>query len=643
VATDPKTQGLTDNDWDSVALWIKDEKERRKTARFERETLWKEIDRQIDMDVRPRAPQDATRPDWYAALELPLQYNALEVIQADVRRLLFPRTGTWFNVKADISADYEQRFTQRRNQGLDLGIPELNQFAQQTGAIPPGPPLPMTGDQAVPVRLDQETADVLIKATLEHFHRFYDFRQTIGLFTNEQLKYGTGVCRVRDVRSATYSHEYRGIRATEVRGPAVIPCSIWNTYLDDSWTALLHEGEFVSPSVIEYAWQPLVDVQQAAKVGGADRGWIASQVKKLVGLVGPDKRPESVELLRFEGDVLVPRSRAKDSIWLPNVRLTVAIGQKSQGVVRYEENPMPFRSYVTGHYFRHDVRKAYGDGPLMKGQPLQELATEAANDLAAACRLQTFPPVAYDRNDPTFASGGGPVIAPNAQWPTDSPDSIKVQEIADPQAMLLVLQAIIKQFEDTTGVNDARRGESLRSHTTAEAAQIEASQGISRTDDFVTDQLSGPLPTILYMEFEIAKKIMTKPTDISVGQEGIDGWIKIAAADLADRAEFECVGAEGQNEDKQRAVTFAQAAQLAIQTAGAAMQQSGQPVPLNFENIIMEIFDRAGITNASKYVGAAAAVSGIAAAGAAVPGLVGTPPTLAGPPLASLPPQGAAE
>lgn len=142
---------LTPNDWSLVGAYIRDELERRRSSadRIDRERIWREIDRQIAMKARKREVLSGDQKDWYPNLELPLQFNALEVISADARRLKFPRGPEWFSVMANVSDKYIERFQERRDtKKLLSGIEDAQQIV-----------------------LDQETADVLIKATIDYYHR----------------------------------------------------------------------------------------------------------------------------------------------------------------------------------------------------------------------------------------------------------------------------------------------------------------------------------------------------------------------------------------------------------------------------------------------------------------------------------------
>ena len=303
---------------------------------------------------------------------------------------------------------------------------------------------------------------------------------------------------VTPVKLTNFSYDFRGLDKEGLIGPAVIPCSIKNTYLDDTPTAVLHEGIAISPSIIRTKLQNLESLKRAAKTGGPEKGWIISQLNKIEDPADDEGRRGFVETIEFEGDLIVPKS--KGSIFLPNVIVTVAVHKGPPRPVRFRESPVPFRSYAVGHYMRDDVSSPYGASPLMKGQPIQEAATEIFNDLMAVAALDAQPPITYDRHEVEFAGSNGPEIFPGAQFPADAPNAIEILKVGDQGALLNSYLALLKQYEDLTGANDPRRGSALKSHTTRGATELEASRGIARTDDFVTGVEQGPLTSILHME-----------------------------------------------------------------------------------------------------------------------------------------------
>ena len=567
---------LSAGDWTRIGQFIRDEKSRRKTNRHDLEQLWKEIDRQVDMIPLPREISDGEEADWLPNTELPLQFNALEAIAADARSLKFPRGTQWFEVTAEISDEYLARWEENRLER----------------------PFPV--NEALSRRPDQELANILVKATMDHFHRLWDFRGASDLLDVEAIKYGTFIPRVRPVRHTKFSHDFRGETSDSSIGPAVIPCSVKTTYLDDTPSAVMHEGITTSPSVIRESWQRLSDLERAAKVGGPSRGWIARNVKKLRETPKTDGQKDQVELLEFEGDLVVPRSR-KDSIFLPNVIVTTAVFSDAAQPVRFRENPTPFRSYAPGTYMRDDVDSPYGTSPLMKGQPIQEAATLAFNAMMGVAAHEGNPSLAYDRNDPGLAATGGPDFYPGSRIPTDSPNAIEKIEVGDLPGLQNVYLELVNQYEDLTGVNDPRRGQPAKSHTTGTSSELELNRTIARTDDFVVGQEQGPYTNILYMEWEIIKSTMKTPIPIVVNGGGIDGFVMLSASDLPDKVDFRVVGSAGPLRERERANAFFDATDFAIATSERALQQ-GTQVTLNWEEIIATGYERAGIDNPSKFV-----------------------------------------
>ena len=147
---------MSPQSFNAVAEWIHNERRDRGQRRQSKgiEEMWKEVDRQVAMQPLKRtlAPGDDSENTWMSSIELPLQFNSLEVILADARSLKFPRGTSWYEPSAYLSDAYLERWEARRD---------------KKGLI---------GEQPIPMKLDQETADALIKAAVDHYHRQYDFR-----------------------------------------------------------------------------------------------------------------------------------------------------------------------------------------------------------------------------------------------------------------------------------------------------------------------------------------------------------------------------------------------------------------------------------------------------------------------------------
>lgn len=564
---------LNTRDWSAIGEWAADELKRRKKNRKGLEQIWAEVDRQLSMQPIEQEIKSGEKADWFADLELPLQFNALEVNAADARRLKFPRGSEWYSVQTNVSQDYQERFKGRREDN------------------------PLLPDRdGTQIQLDQESSDTLAKSTIDHFHRQYDFRTQIDLFDAESLKYGTSVAHVQPVKMANFGYDYRG--NVDLIGPAVITGTIKNTYLDDTPPQVMQEGISSAPTTMRVYLQRLEALKKAAAVGGKDRGWLAPEINKLEPINDADNRAGFVRCIEIEGDVIVPRSRG--SIFLPGVLITVAVGQGPPRGIRFRENPSG--SYVVGHYMREAVNSPYGVSPLMKGQPVQEAATDVFNNMLSVGRFNAQPPTIYDRNDPNMAALGGPLLYPGAQLGVDAPDAIQTIELGGLGELANIYLALVKQYEDLTGANDPRRGGPIRSHTTATGADLEASRGIARTDDFVAAQEQGPLTSMLYLEYEIIKKHVKTPIPIPVNAGGIEGFVNIAAADLADVVHFTVQGSAGAANQREKLNLLIQISQLSVQLAQVAAA-TGQPVPLNIQEMLVEIWNEAGFPNAGRFVG----------------------------------------
>jgi len=352
--------------------------------------------------------------------------------------------------------------------------------------------------------------------------------------------------------------------------------SIKHLYLDDTPQAVMMEGVSIQPSHIREFWQSRNDIILAGKSGG--EGWITSQINRI------EETGEPIHILEFEGDLVIPRSR--ENLFLPNTVLTVAVSAGGPFAIRYRENKDGFRSYVTGMYEQEDMDSPYGTSPLMKGQPIQELASMMANRLAAVVALSAQPPGFYDPTDTAMERKGGPVIEPNSMQPSDDPQtSIQFLDDWNISDISAALSLLLGLYEDLTGVTAPRRGAQTKSHTTAFAVDVENTRGLVRTDDYVEAEEKGPLTSILQREYAIIKKVMTV-TPVFIGTAGIEGFVTISKEDLPETVEFEVIGSAGPTTERERQQLRDAAIDRFIQI-GSISAQSGGPAP-NFGEIMKE-------------------------------------------------------
>lgn len=586
-----KTRKFRKSDWDHAAEFIKEEKERRATdpRRQEAERQWKEVDRQVAMEPKPLSHSPSADRDpanaWIPDVELPLQATALEVLAADARRLKFPNNSDWFFAHSEVTDALRERIN---------------------------PTLPGEPEQDDP-QADQEVTDILVKSVMDHYHRIFRFRDQVAFLDAEAMKYGTYACRVSKILIPQF-----GPGKSNTFGPAVIPISIKDLYLDDSPQQVMQEGISIAPAPIRAYMQKLDDVQNAAKTGGVDRGWIEANLKDLEPLgEGPQKG--HVELLEWGGDLVFPR-KTSENIYLPNVTVTVAVGNNGPTVVRFRENPTTYRQHVFGTYM-NEGKTTYGTSPLMKGQPIQEAATEILNRLIAVGVLSAEPPISWDPNDARSMGTNGPDIYPGAKWPSDVPNEIKTHNIGDMAELLQTYVALLSQYEDLTGVNAPRRGAQTKSHTTAFAVGVETEKGLIRTADFVRAQELGPITDILNLEYEIARQ--TVGGSIYIPEQ--DTFVKIDKKDLPKNVMFEVLGSSGPATLQEKNQNMVAGFQLSAQLSGFSAQMGG-PV-LNAGEAIKEILKSAGIPNPGRFIAQPPPSPQQPEAGQGVPG---APPGLPG-------------
>ncbi|KKN23983.1 hypothetical protein LCGC14_0899450 [marine sediment metagenome] len=561
-------------DLKTIAEWIVEEYEHRKNSetRRDREKNWKEVDRQVKMEALPRVSRDEKdrRLDWMSAIELPLQAHALEILADDTMRLLFPPKPIWFRPVAELDDEWAE-------------------FIEQNPLI--------SGKNVPPVGIaDQDTANIIVHSTLNHFHNQYDFRGHWMKIIIEAMKYGTFVGRLGVVRRDIITNQYAGVTEKTRKIPVLIPVSIKNLFLDDSPQYVFHEGLAIQPSFIRRWWQRKSDLMAAAKAAPDSAGWRRKELAALK--VSKDSKTKNhVEVLEYEGDIFISRTKGED-IELVNQIITVGIGGPPE-VIRMRELTHSFRSYITGVYLDDEANSVYGSSPLMKGRPLQAAASEMANRMIDAAVLNTEPPIAWLDSDRHLKSIGGPVIGPGEQWRSDEPDSVRPQKIGDPNALSGVLGLMLGEYEDVIGVKDPRRGGGPKSHTTEGAAIIAASRGVLRTEEFAGRMEQAPIRTWLYMEYELIKDIL-KNTSIFVNMRGVEGHIEIDRKYLPSSSDFIVEGSRGFIAKRERAANLVQFVTLTTNLTGL-INQGGVPRELAKE-ILQQVAEELDIVDAERLI-----------------------------------------
>src|SRR3990167_2192284 len=543
-------------DFDTIAEFVIDEYETRRKKRSTREKQWTEIDRQIDMEpdiTHKRMPNGEidSKKMWMSEMELPLQAQALEVLTADARSMMFPRTGPAFRAHVETTDAYLEK-------------------AQTDVRI--------VGDENdIPSKIAQDNADKLAEGFLNHLFRQYGFKGRCDRINAEAFRYGMGVGRGRMETKNVYIHEARGVRKEKQRIPVLVPVSIKNLYLDEPMPSM-HSATIFGESHIARDWLKLANLQVAASRGSTDPndedgGWMPANVKKLEA-----DKDGYVMLLEMEGDIIVPRKTVR-SVVIPGTIVTVAVGAPdkagtvTRSVIRFRFRKYPFSSYLLFPYHYESASDAYPTSPLMKGRTVQIMAVQALNRLLDSAALKNAPPVGYDKSNMQFAAEGGPVIHPYAQWGTMDPVEVYDKIGGDPTALAGIFSTAINFYAELTGILPARLGAQTVSHTTAFAKDAELQRGAVRTVDYVDEVEDNPMERWLDMAYRMGRDSLDGRLSVFIDAYG--GFVEFSREGLPENAIFEWFGAGGPAEAAQRQQAKLQSLALALQMdqVGASLGQ----------------------------------------------------------------------
>ena len=554
-------------DFDFIAEYVFDEWTSRKKRRRDREKQWEDIDRQLAMTpdvefkyiIENGTRKLDTQKAWMAEMELPLQAQALEVLTADARRMMFPDSGPWFRAHSEVTDEYLDRVDFKSLiHGDELEVPSL---------------------------INQDNADKLVQGFLLHYFRQSDFFTRYDRINAESFKYGMGVGRARLETKNVYIHEAKGTRKERQQVPNLVPVSIKKLYLDDRPPSV-HSSQILGDAHILEDKIKLENLVIAANRGSKDPenedgGWMPAAIRQ----IKPDDNG-FVTLVEMEGDIVVPRKTVR-SVVVPGAIVTAAVGTEgTKGVVRFRFRKKPFSSYLLHPYHYEHVDDPYPASPLMKGRPVQIMATDALNRLMDSAMLKNAPPVGYDKNDQSFTSQGGPAIFPYAKWPTTDDINVYDEVGGDPSALANTLSLAINLYAELTGILPARLGAQTVSHTTAFAKDAELTRGAVRTVDYVRQVGHGPVTRWLDMAYSLGRDAMKG--DMSFYIDAYDGFVKIDKDSLPEKVSFEWFGSGGPAEEQARKQARLASAQLAIQLDQLG-QAAGQPPSMDLPALIRAV------------------------------------------------------
>lgn len=558
---------IDSRDFNKMGEFIVEEADARQKDRLDREKQWQEVDDQLAMDdkllQKVRAKRTDGQGDWIPTLVLPHQSTTLEVLTADARRMMIPQGANSFDCKADMTDEALDKIEQTDLLGIE-------------------------GRSVVGDNIDQEELDAICEAVIEHNRRKYDVGRVIDILNADAFKYGEFAGRIREVKGKVFSDDFRGVFGDERRFVAAVPATMRNTYPDESVAQVMGEGLMIQPSWVRVYEQRVSDIILAAAKGSTDTrridgGWMKRNVNNL----RLDKNKKTVKVIEYEGDIVIPRSQGTVNVF--NKIVTVAVGDKVEAI-RFRDQKPDFRSYIHGVYHFESPKAKVG--PLVKAAPLHNALSEVFNRLIAASIINVEPPISHSPDDRFYASQGIQIY-PRAIW--KSTEKPVVHDIGDPEKMLAVFLALLKMYEELTGVSAPRTGSQTKSHQTAFAVDQELGRGQARTVDYVGSALKGPFTNWLHMEWEILRKTMKKER-IYVRKLG--GYIEISGKELPD-AQFEAQGAAGPLEEAQADQKRIQALTSVAGVEEIAQQLGGKPIDI--DKIREEILRNGGWSDPQRF------------------------------------------
>lgn len=564
----------------SVADYIVNEYNRRKKDRKWLDDKMKVINRQLRMKPSVKYKMDSSGKSinekrWMPECELPLQSQTLEVITSDVRRLLFPDSGPFFVAKAYSDDAFKANFLD--NSSFIVG--------SETD-----PPSVITDDNI----------NHFVQGFLSYALKQSQNQEAWDMIVGEATKYSVGVGRARLAAKSVFIHDSANTFNRSTKIPVLVPIPLKDVYLDDRDYEYLANGASIGGGIILKQNRRYADVVLEARRKNLDSsasnfmdgGWLIKNIEAI-----KPRDSGFIETIEYEGDIVF--NDGTDSIFVPNVIVTVACGEDRQSlkdtsnVIRIQYNEFPMSSYIIVHYQREYIDQPYGSSPLIKGSPIQTIASEALNRFMGSAILNTEPPISYDKDDVAARSNGGFKLYPSAQW--SSSGEIKIHKIGDPTALLAGYQAFLSQYSDVTGVNAPRLGAQTLSHTTASAKDQELERGTIRTVDFVRAITKGPMVKWLNYAYHMARKAIGDDV-VQIYMEEYGSYVNVKQDLLPETVCFEVLGAFGPADNIAKKQQKIAAIMQVVQLNQLAVQ-SGLAQPLNFDAIQRELLREAGITD----------------------------------------------
>lgn len=546
-----KNRKIQKSDWVQIEQFVKNELKARKENKFRKlhESIWSEVDRQIAMQPLVRIDQSGQKIDttWHHTIELGELTRSLEVLKADVRRIIFPTNRSWFESHAEIPSELDEQsgqkiFDQKRQEQVDGGL----------------------------------------RALMVQQHQDFGFKARFDLCLNEALKHGSFVCEVL-WDSVAKIHGGSGVEFFSA--PILQPHSMWNCYPDPS-PSVIGTDMFYKGSMIIVHYKPLYKLREEAS---GKEGWMnLGKIKKRTNKNGTGDT-EDVEIVTYCGDCEIKRDDG--NIYLPNSKVMLA----NDTIVYYGPIETPYSPIIFTGYERIDIRDPYYVSPITKLSPMQKFTSIAVNKFLDSVALQVEPPIQYNANDQHLVQMGGPKIAPGVLYPTKTGNTWNTLETGDPRYALEASQMGMQQIQMGTGV-DANRSGSVEATNDKTATEIRRTSqaGQIRTVDFVDKLENQALRPILYMQHDLNLAKLDKYSFYNSEMNSPD-FVRVTNADLPKHVHFEIVGSKGVLGEEERS-------QKMTTVVGFASQNELFAPLLDAPAILKEAFQDAGVKNPERFL-----------------------------------------
>jgi len=540
---------ISKKDWDNVTTFVLDELQARKASKMRRrhEAIWQEVDRQVYMESMSRSKRDKdATADWRSAIELGEISRASEIITADIRRMTFPKTRSWFDIHADIKPDLTEE----------------------------GPKI----DKRFLKRVDGRT-----RAFMTQQHIDFGYKSRMDLSGKEALHHGSYVATVEE---ETLIGVAAGSSVKTLTSPVWKPHSMWNCF-PDSDSTILGNNMFFQGSMIIVSYKPLYQVR---KMVSGDPKYPYFNLNRITQKTNKREQvddTDDVELVTYYGDIVIPRASGKD-ILLLNSRAIIA----NNTIIHYQPNPFIYPPVIFNGWERLDVRDPYYVSPLVKFSVTQKIGSILANRFLDLVELNAEPPVEYDGNNPDYQLNGGPDISPGAKNANKGGLGWSTIDVGDPGPVLTGLQWVTQQIEAGTKVDRVRSGVAAGTEQTATEVVKQSQNAELSTVDFVDKhELQGLAPS-LYMQHDLNKKNVK---DYPFYNQEIDApdFETMKRKELPENLNIDVVGSKGLLEEERRQ---SQTAQVTSFWMGANPQLVNQP------EVAKEMYRDAGNKNPERFL-----------------------------------------